>query len=219
MESAEKILSAELQKIGFAKQKNKFFIKTDDMIFLIAFEKPSELLYLQFALIPLFVPCPGHIYYTYGNRLNNIFSDFPVFHVMSTESQLKAECDVAIQRIRENILPFTERISSAEKLCDVLFDRLKRKDKIFSKYIFCDPVNLLRLQLYVCLYTENYGKCRLFASQYVEAIKGNQTYSRQLTEKKIAEIEQVTTDINEKKYDEINSMLRNNIRENLELFS
>ena len=71
--SAESALAAELVKLGFKRKGKRFlYLQIRDIIGLIAFERPSGLLYLQFAMIPLFFPCPGTIHYTFGNRLNRL---------------------------------------------------------------------------------------------------------------------------------------------------
>ena len=79
VKNAESVLAAELVKLGFKRKGKRFFyLQIRDIIGLIAFERPTGLLYLQFAVIPLFFPCPGSIHYTFGNRLNAVYPGLPV---------------------------------------------------------------------------------------------------------------------------------------------
>ena len=73
---AGRILSGELKKRGFQKlSKTRHLLLKDDVIVGIFFEKPTYFLYIQFFILPLFLPWKGRYTLDYGNRFNMLFED------------------------------------------------------------------------------------------------------------------------------------------------
>lgn len=217
---AEVILSAELLKLGFIKKGRRvFYLIKDDIIGLIAFERPSDILYVQFAIVPLFLPCPGFIYYSYGNRLNAMYRDLPVILKSSSEEQIKAFCNLAAVYIKDDILPFLCEHSTAaalQKLARSWVGFLRHKNK---KYLFCNSEDSMRLLLYSSLCMRDYTNAQIIAKRYVSYVTGIKFYTKSLKEQKIYEVNQIIAALNDSNFETIESMLRSNREKNLALLS
>lgn len=219
MRNAEQILSEQLVKRGFLKKgKNIFSLLKNDIIVIIGFEKPTNLLYIQFAIIPLFLPCPGYIYYSYGNRLNNAFLDVGILEKGSNQDTVQMFCKTIIHHIDNDLLPFAKSISYAEMLCAYM-EKRKRLFSFSSATIVCPPEKAERLVLYGYLYLKLYDKARKATNNYVRLIKTSKTYTEELKTKKLSECEEILELLSLKRNNEIAELIDKNIKDNLELIS
>ena len=212
--SAESVLAAELVKLGFKRKGKRFFyLQIRDIIGLIAFERPTGLLYLQFAMIPLFFPCPGFIHYTFGNRLNAVYPGLPVPEKDADAEQVSDFCSKASAYIRDELIPFMERLSTAAALRD--FSGNGHKD---TKYIFCDPEQLRQLHLYSCLSLRDYNGALDAAREYCGDL-AEMNCTEEVKTKKRKACEAMISALAEKQYSVIEAALRKNAAENLALFT
>ena len=218
--SAEAILSSELLKLGFTKKgKRTLFLVKDDIVGLIAFERPSDILYVQFAVVPLFLPCPGFIYYSYGNRLSAMYRDLPTVLKSSSGEQIQAFCNLAIAYIKEDILPFMCEYSTAGAL-----QKLAKKSTGFwgrrgKKYLFCNQEDSMRLYLYSSLCVKDYTNALKIADKYVSFVHGIKYYTEALKEKKASEVKPILDALKEGNFDFLEQTLKTNREKNLALFS
>ena len=212
--SAESALAAELIKLGFKRKGKRFFyLQIRDIIGLTAFERPSGLLYLQFAMIPLFFPCPGTIHYTFGNRLNTVYPGLPVLEKSVDAEQINDFCGKASSYIRDDLIPFMERLSTAAALRDFSGNGQKN-----TKYIFCDPEQLRQLHLYSCLSLRDYDGALDAAREYCRAFE-EMNYAEEVKTKKGKACEALISALTEKQYSVIEAALQKNAAENLALFT
>lgn len=214
VKNAESVLAAELVKLGFKRKGKRFFyLQIRDIIGLIAFERPTGLLYLQFAMIPLFFPCPGSVHYTFGNRLNTVYPDLPVLEKSAGAEQVNDFCSKASAYIRDDVIPFMERLSTAAALRDFSGNGCKN-----TKYIFCDPEQLRRLHLYSCLSLRDYDSALNAAREYSGAVAG-MNYTEEVKRKRRKACEALISALTEKQYSVIEAVLQKNAAENLALFT
>lgn len=104
--SVESVISRELIQRGFLRKgKRSFYLRKNDIIALFTFERPTGVLYLQFAVIPLFLPCPGHITFSFGRRLDSLFHDLPTITKEATKEQMQEYCALALEHIDHDVLP------------------------------------------------------------------------------------------------------------------
>ena len=214
VKNAESVLAAELIKLGFKRKgKRLFYLQIRDIIGLIAFERPTGLLYLQFAVIPLFFPCPGSIHYTFGNRLNTVYPGLPVLEKSADAEQINDFCSKASAYIRDDLIPFMEQLSTAAALRGFSGNGCKN-----TKYIFCDPEQLRQLHLYSCLSLRDYDSVLNAAREYSGAVAGI-NYTEEEKKKKRKACEALITALTEKQYSVIEVVLQKNAAENLALFT
>lgn len=214
VKNAESVLAAELVKLGFKRKGKRFFyLQIRDIIGLIAFERPTGLLYLQFAMIPLFFPCTGSIYYTFGNRLNAVYPGLPVLEKSADAQQINDFCSKASAYISDDLIPFMERLSTAAALRDFSGNGCKN-----TKYIFCDPEQLRQLHLYSCLSLRDYDGALDAARKYCGAVE-EMNYAEEVKTKKRKACEALFSALTEKQYSVIEAALRKNAAENLALFT
>lgn len=214
MKSAEAVLAAELVKLGFKRKGKRFFyLQIRDIIGLIAFERPTGLLYLQFAVIPLFFPCPGSIHYTFGSRLNTVYPDLPVLEKSADAEEINEFCSKASAYIRDDLMPLMERLSTAAALRD--FSGNGHRD---TKYIFCNPEQLRLLHLYSCLGVREYDSALDAAREYIGAL-ADMNYAEGLKAKKRKECEALISALTEKQYSVIEAALKKNAAENMALLT
>ena len=214
VKSAESVLAAELAELGFKRKGKRFFyLQIQDIIGLIAFEKPTGLLYLQFAMIPLFFPCPGSIHYTFGSRLNTVYPDLPVLEKNADAEEINEFCGKVSTYIRDDLMPLMERLSTVAALRD--FSGNGHRD---TKYIFCNPEQLRQLHLYSCLSLRDYDSALDVAREYSGALAA-MDYAEGLKVKKRNACEALISALTEKQYSVIEAALRKNAAENLALFT
>ena len=214
MKSAEAVLAAELVKLGFKRKGKRFFyLQIRDIIGLIAFERPTGLLYLQFAVIPLFFPCPGSIHYTFGSRLNTVYPDLSVLEKSADAEEINEFCSKASAYIRDDLMPLMERLSTAAALRD--FSGNGHRD---TKYIFCNPEQLRLLHLYSCLGVREYDSTLDAAREYIGAL-ADMNYAEGLKAKKRKECEALISALTEKQYSVIEAALKKNAAENMALLT
>mgnify|MGYP003297112286 CR=1 FL=1 len=77
---------------GFIAVSKCFYRIEADIAFCVELCMPSELLYVNFYLIPLYMPCKNR-YYTYGNRLNNLdIKALPIIKKNANNDQIEQWC-------------------------------------------------------------------------------------------------------------------------------
>ena len=220
MKSAEAILAAELKKLGFQRKGRRIlYTRKNDIIGLIAFERPTSILYLQFAIVPLFLPCPGFIGFSFGNRLESMGFGLPTITKESTEEEIDEFCWEAMWHIQGDLIPFMEQMSTATALCEFSKNGIRPFRRRYTKYIFCNPEQLRQLYLYSSLYSHDYQGALDAAEKHISYVKKIKYYSKELKARKIGESEMLVSTIKNEEYARIDEMLKQNIEENLSLFS
>lgn len=218
MKTAEAILSAQLQHLGFQKKGRKLlFLRFQDIIGLFGFERPSGMLYLQFAVIPLYMPCPGFIYYSYGRRLTDLYADLPTLTRSSTEEEIQSFCFRAMLHITQDVLPFMENHSTAA----ALYAYAERRRRLFTRvepFIFCDPAHTLELALFSCLAAKDYDRARPAAKRYISHIRSCRYWTEDLKRSKLDAVAPLLSALDAEETDKIDAILEQNRAMNLALF-
>ena len=205
--------------MGFRKMgKRFFFIRENDVMGLLAVERPSGLVYLQFAIIPLFLPCLGNLYYSYGRRLNDLYYDFPVLDNEADEEEIEEYCRMAIWRVEHDLLPQLKKISTGDALQKFAENGSKLFAKKHDSFIFCTPEEMKYLFMYSSLYIKDYKKALLAAKKYTSYVQKVKYWTEAVKAKKLHESNRIMEAIISGKYEEIDEMFKRNIAENLNLF-
>ncbi len=217
--SVESILSTELKKRGFLqKGKRSFYLRENDIVALFSFERPTGVLYLQFAIIPLFLPCPGHMTYSFGRRLESLFFDLPTITKGASEEQVQEYCALAMEHIKHEVLPVIHQFSTAASLHAFA----KRRSRPFggkrSKILFCTPQNALKLLVYSSLYLKDYQSAEKAARRFDSSIRRYKYYTPELKEQILRKNDQILSLLDRMDYDAVEAIICCNIKENLSLF-
>ena len=219
MKSVQTSLYAELKDAGFhRKGKNLFFVQMSDIIGLVAVEKPTGSVYVQFAVIPLFLPCPGSIYYTYGRRLNEMYHDLPAVGSHSTEEQLNRFCRTAAQHIKQDLLPLFQALSTSTALRKYAEKQVKPFRKRGPRVFHCTPEEMKYLYLYCCLYDRDYEEAMRAAQKYALCVRKTKYWTEALKAKKIQESNQISEMIHTAAYRQIETMFERNRADHLACF-
>ena len=229
MKTAKSVLISELKKMGFQRKGNVCFRIIDDLICLIGFEKPSSMLYVHFAIMPVYYPCNGVILYSFGNRLNNVYADFPSLTDVVIQEQIDFWCKKLLTYIETEILPQMQQISTAKRMSDFFSanrgkkyyftSKWAKKDNYFSKCFFCSPDKLLSLHVYASLYAKEYESCFSLANQYISVLQKNNIYTQKLKEQRIKEMQFIIDLILNKDFKQIEQFTTEIVEENLQIFS
>ena len=159
-----------LKDIGFIKSKSKknvFYRELNDVIVSFSINSPSNSVYLQFDIHPLYIPSDKVFYYRFGCRLNDMFSDLLYLHKDDEEQYVKTWCKCAKDHILNDLLPFGESISTAEGFRDYL--RLHRKQRDYN-IINCSSVELNRFIVYLQAYLHHRFKAALISSKFFRCL-------------------------------------------------
>lgn|GEM_PF-5482713 len=216
----ESILYKELKELGFKRlTRQKFYLKMNDIIVHICVECPSGLVYVWFAIIPLFLPCPGYIYLSYGNRFNHMFPDCHII-VKEAEDDVKQRyCGSLVFHYENDLLPIVQNLSTAKELFDYSSKVLKPFRRSYGRYIRCTREDIKYLCMYSSLYAKEYLAAQKAAREYYQFVDKKVDYLiDELKEKLKAEAKTILDLLEKKQYDEIERMLEKNIQENLALF-
>ena len=217
--SVESILSKELKKRGFLqKGKKTFYLRENDIIALFSFERPTGVLYLQFAILPLFLPCPGHITYSFGRRLESLFFDLPTITKSASEEQVRAYCVLAMEHIEHDVLPVIHQFSTAASLHAFAKKRSRPFGGKSSKALFCTPQNALELFVYSSLYLKDYRNAEKAARRFDSFIRRYKYYTPELKEQILRRNDQILSLLDRLDYDAVEAIICCNIKENLSLF-
>ena len=218
MKRPETILYHDLKSLGFQRKgRQTLFIRQNDVIGLLSFDRPTSHLYVTFAILPLFLPCQGFIHYSYGNRLDSMYPRLPFLNKESTEEEIDEFCFEALWHIQGDLLPFLESMSTAKALMDFSKKGVKPFGRRFTKYIFCMPCQLGELYLYSSLYLKDYKEAIRAAAKYEKMIL-KAPIQQKLKDAEIQQCKSILAAIREENYSWIDSMLEKNIESNLALF-
>jgi hypothetical protein len=219
MRSAVTILKDNLKQYGFReKGKRLIYVQKNDVVAVLGFERPNEHLTLQFAMMPLFLPCPGFIYYSYGQKLNRLYPDLPWLHKNSSMTEIDEFCEQALLHIKDDIIPLIAGLSTAKALCEFAERRVRwhlpSKNNMFLQ---CTPEHIRRLYMYSSLYIKDYQRALKAAHKYVAYLE-HENLSQEWGGRRIANTYSVFEMLREKKYMEIEELISVNVTENKRLF-
>ena len=219
MKSIETLLSGELGKRGFQSKGRQYLFRTEnDVIVTLAIEKVS-LTYIWFALIPLFLPSPGFVYLTYGNRVNALYKDVKALKKDAEQAAVVEMCSALMQHLDNELLPWAKKLSTANNLCAYIPADLNTPPKRRESFLSCTPDKKMRLLIYGLLFLKRYDEALNIAERYDKQLKANTVYTKELTGKLVGECEQIVALISAGKVLEIEQLIERNISDNLSLFS
>ena len=204
----------------YQRRKNFWFKRLDNIIVVFSFERPSNLVYFQFSIMPLFMPNPGYIYYTYGSRFNNIFPDVPILCGNSTETEEKNWSDRIIYHLKEDIVPFCCTISTADGMnCFFkLLYNLPAADGKMCNYMCCSNDNLILLQMYYSIFQKKYAESIALSENYISYLSSSNYYTTAIAQRKAADIQAIYNLLLKKKNNELSTLCEKWVAENLRFF-
>lgn len=212
-------LVEKLKGYGFEKKGNAMlYVRMNEIIGLLAFERPTDRVNFQFAIIPLFLPCPGFIYYSFGRRLNHLYRDLPWIEKASSAEEVEEFCELAFSHIEKDIIPLLKTLSTAEGL----FRFAKRRTMHFrhsrqNLFIQCTPEHGRQLLLYCCLRIKDYKRAIPLARKSLAMIE-NDSHMPPWKEQQLNEVRQVVEMLGESRFAEIEQKLEENVAKNIALF-
>lgn len=126
-----------LTENGFAYRSGWFLRESSSLVQCFAFERPSQIIYPTYCIIPLYMPCTTR-HYTYGRRVSEVsrYKDTAVVD--------KGALVAALDRV---VLPLFERLKTPALLSQYL-----QNDRDPSAYLFCPPIDLAVLEAYTALF-------------------------------------------------------------------
>ena len=138
---------------GYSFNKSYFCRLKNDIAFCFEFSYNS-LIYCNYYFVPLYIPSL-YRYFTYGNRIEKLtnFSVKPLNPNNSFDSWMSDIINVAVNEI----IPFFETVSSAEKLVSLI----NFTDSPFDQFIACSSYEKMILHLYTSLYLGNIDDARV----------------------------------------------------------
>ena len=219
MNTPEKILSKDLIALGFKKLgRRTHYLQIDDITVVISFERPTNQLYIQFALIPLFMPCDGYIFYDYGNRFHTMFSDCPALNRDATDQEVRSLCMSVIIHVEDELLPLAHKLSTASNLCTFSESATRPFGRRYMRFIHCPPEKLRYLFMYSSIYAGDYAKAHKAAKEYIRSVEKCSYLMEKLRNEKRSEGEEIIGLLETKQYSELRNRLNKNIETNLEMF-
>ena len=221
MRTLERLLNEGLAQFGFKRLTNKlFYYRYKDIMITICIECPTGLTYVWFSIIPLYMPCPGFIHFAYGNRFNTMYPDCHIIPKDAENHVIHEYCTSLLLHLKEELLPRAKRLATAKEL----YERSMRASKPFrgsdERYLMCDPERMRRLCLYSGLCAGMYQEAEKVAEKYIRHVRGSCKYlSVESRNRRIEETEAILYLLKNKRYAEIEDMIRRNTEENLSLFN
>lgn len=135
-----------MESYGYISMKNGFYRKQNSIAYFIEFEKPSNIIYLRYYIVPLYIPCNSK-YYSYGCRLRH-HGDLMSICADATSTAFENWNENTRSCLESIVFPFFNSIGSPEQL--VAF--LECCDTTIKKHFACTDVQLLKLRVYTLFY-------------------------------------------------------------------
>ena len=186
-----KIMNPFFKEHGFTKKRGTYFKFSNNIAFCISFQKPSDLVYVPFCLVPLYRPSTN-LYLTYGDRIGNRYPDrLPQLTGEANEESIITWCKLLQTILIDEIFPFFEEVATPEKLLNYI----ERDPGKALKYLFCGPYHFAVLYMYTSLYLHKYDTfseaaslCRQVLENYPFTAEG-----KKCEYEEIAQLEQLST--------------------------
>lgn len=170
-ERIHKQLGPYMKGKGFLRKGRYYYQIMGDIAYCIGFDNSPGSVYAYFFVMPLFIRS-DFIYITYGERLNVLFRErMPALDKISGDGEIRAWAETVTGLLDDYVLPFFRQTDSPERLLSFLArDRDRRK-----AYIFCPPLDTIRLRMYTLLYLRRKAEARAAIEEY-RAELGRVTY-------------------------------------------
>lgn len=141
-----------LYNAGFKWKRGCFYKIQNDIAFCILFQRPSDIVYTHFYVIPLYMITEFQML-TYGNRIGSMYYDkLPRMNGSATDEEIVAWCNILKSILEEDIFKYFEQISTPR---DLLKFTASDWEEI-SRYLFCGSQHLSRLRVYTFMYLREY---------------------------------------------------------------
>jgi hypothetical protein len=148
MEKIHKKLRPYMRGKGLMRKGRVYFKIIGDIAYCIGFEFPGHNVHAYFFIVPMYMRYDS-MHITYGERINTLFHEkMPVLKKTGTDDEIGTWIETVTGILDTHVLPFFDRIDTPEKLLNFLFDNWEQR----KKYIFCPPLETIRLQMYTLLY-------------------------------------------------------------------
>ena len=159
---------------GYNLSKKRFYKIHNDIAYCLEFDMPGRLVYATYFVMPLYIPTQNR-YYTYGNRVSSLRrSKLLPLSQNASDDELTVWCKLLQHSLEKSIFPFFQKIDSPNKLAKVI----EKRKNFVKRYLFCQPVQLSRLQLFNYLYTEEFDKLHSLTKKYPLIIQDSTCFTK-----------------------------------------
>ena len=173
-------LSTFLSSNLYHKNKKCFYNLKNSIAYCVSFECPSNLLYTNFYIIPLYIPTEVH-YMTYGNRLES-FSDYRIqpLNVSSSDDENSAWVTSVKKVLEQEVFPFFELIDSPNSLATYLINNNRH---VIEKHLFCTPYQYYKLCAFTNFALLNHDETNVYLNYSLSELAKCSYYSRSVKER------------------------------------
>ena len=160
---------------GFVHRRGRFFRERDSIVQCVVFERPSQIIYPTYCIIPLYMPCTT-LYYTYGRRISEVsrYRDAPT-----------VDSSALIDALDSVVLPLFERLKTPALLSQYLLNNLNSS----VHYLFCPSIDLAVLEAYTALFLAERELFSRAVSKVFRLLDETTVFTHDFTERTQAELE------------------------------
>lgn len=171
---------------SFRKKKRLFYKVKEALAFCIEFENPGGLIYVNYYVIPLYVPHTGRCF-TYGNRAT--------LNIDCTGSAItSAEVNLAVDQLRDTlrkvIFPLFEDVSTPRAFVGYVSTPNRSA-------FFCTDIDIARLKFFTYAFLGENKRCLLAEKEYCCVLKNAVFLNPDIRNKRFQEIDKVDAVLNE----------------------
>ena len=205
--------------LGFSKKSRTcLYRRINDILVLVCFERPTGILHINFAILPMFLPCPGYIHFNYGNRFNTMFSDCPSLLKDAPEEEIRSLCTHVYYHMQDDLLPRAESLSTAEALLNYSKAAAKPFGRnMYFRFIRATPDHIKELYMYSSLYTGEYKTAAKAAKEYIRYIDKRHRPASALRTKQKQRAEEILDLLDREQYPKIRELLQKNVSDHLDM--
>lgn len=191
-----------LKENSFTQQRRWFLRERDGLVQCVAFERPSQIIYPTYCIIPLYMPCTVR-YYTYGRRISEV-SRYRDASTIDERALLDA--------LDRTVLPLFERLKTPALLLQYLLNDPKP-----AAYLSCPPIDLAVLEAYTALFLGEYDRFSRAVQKALRLLEEPMPFMPDFANKLRAELETLReyaaqpADVLHRFFDEIMTNSRNTI--------
>ena len=110
LQKITKLICPYMNEQGYTLSQKCFYKIHNDIAYCLEFDMPGGLVYANFFVMPLYIPCQNR-YYTYGNRVNSLRrSKLLPLAKNASDDEVNDWCDLLLHYLKKCIFPFFQKL-------------------------------------------------------------------------------------------------------------
>ena len=183
-----------MKENGFKLTKRCFFKIENDFSYCVELEMPSNLIYANYYIVPLYVPAEFR-YYTYGTRMKDVLSTLNI-----GAADIEQWCNELKEHLKRFAFPTFDRIKSSDDFLNAIdYGLFEKSDRQVPR------IDVYRLCLFTAFYKQDVTTVKKVCDEYKDILIATTYLTDEVKRDRLEEIEKIRRDIT--KNSQVNKMM------------